>query len=148
MIGIVGVDQGTKFLAKSHLRFSRDIDFLWGTFKLTYAENKGAFLSFGASLPDALRFKIFTIAVAVFLIYVVWILAKNKVPEAQRWPYVLLLAGGIGNLIDRSLYQYVVDFLWLGYGVVRTGVFNVADMAIMLGVILLLKDSFKKPQPQ
>ena len=55
------------------------------------------------------------------------------------WCYSLVIAGGIGNLIDRAIYGYVVDFLWMGIpNGLGTNIFNVADVSIMIGVITLL----------
>lgn len=117
------------------------MSYFGGLAKLTYAENKGAFLSFGASFPDAWRFPLFTLAVGLFLIYLGYFILRHPLTRFQLCAYSLLLGGGIGNLIDRILYQYVIDFLWMGYGVIKTGVFNVADMAIMAGVLALFYES-------
>jgi signal peptidase II len=135
------IDQVSKQAAVIYLKNTPDIELFWGLFKLTYAENKGAFLSFGASFPDFLRFKLFTVLVAGFLIYLTYYLLRHEMEKLQFYAYAVLLAGGIGNLIDRAVYQYVIDFLWMGYGPIRTGVFNIADMAIMYGVIVLLIES-------
>ena len=70
------------------------------------------------------------------------------VAKIDRWTYIawaLVFAGGIGNLIDRMRINAVIDFLNLGIGPVRTGIFNVADMAITAGFVMLLPSIFRSP---
>ncbi len=133
-------DQGTKYLATEHLVGKGRISMAGDVFRLQYSENSGAFLSMGADLPDPVRKIIFTVLVAVilggFLIY----LLRSK--ELNRMSVIaggLMVGGGIGNLIDRVFNDgAVVDFLNLGIGSLRTGIFNVADMAIMAGLFLFI----------
>lgn len=114
-------------------------------FRLQYAENTGAFLSLGASLPDHWRRWLFTILTGVFLLgLVVYLLMSKTLTRAAVVCLALVCAGGIGNLIDRIAYDgRVVDFLNVGIGPLRTGIFNVADMAITFGALLLLLENFR-----
>ena len=166
IIGLVGVDRWTKVLALEHIKDHPPQVFFGDLFRMEYAENPGAFLSLGASLSAETRFWIFAVAVGVFLIGASWVLfrenfgGKSAPPPADKILDVLtafslsvIIGGGIGNLIDRATRANhgVVDFLNVGIGSFRTGIFNVADMAIMLGVILLAWRSFKRsdsPTPQ
>lgn len=92
----------------------------------------------GAQLSDTARILVFNIAVAIFLAYVTFLLVKKKMPFWHFLAFTLLLAGGLGNLIDRFFRGVVIDFMNLGFGSLRTGIFNVADMAIMAGLFLMI----------
>ena len=142
----IAADQITKWLAKKYLAPDGFISFAGDTFRLQYAENTGAFLSLGSSLPEPWRHIVFTVFVGIFLLALLVYLYWNR---GLAWEYVACLAlvcgGGSSNLIDRIAYGgRVVDFLNVGIGPLRTGIFNVADMAITGGAILLLMDSFRK----
>jgi signal peptidase II len=107
-------------------------------FQLT--ENPGSFLSLGASLPEQLRFTLFTAAVAVILAGLVCAaLFARRLSTARFVALALLAGGGISNLIDRLINDgRVTDFLNVGIGTLRTGIFNPADMAILAGALLLI----------
>lgn len=140
----VGCDQWTKKLAAEHLqRVTAPMHFLGDTLRIQYAENPGAFLGAGAGLPAPARFWILVVINAVFLavIAVLTAVAASRTHLAihQTIAAALLLAGGLGNLVDRVFHNgLVVDFLNLGIGPLRTGIFNVADMAIMAGFAILI----------
>ncbi len=137
---IIGLDQYTKYLAILWLRPSASSSYLWDLFRLLYAENPGAFLSFGANLSPEIRFWLFTVVgLLVSLVILIVVLVKQDMPTGQFICFALITAGGCSNSIDRLLYEgRVIDFLNVGIGPLRTGVFNLADFAITSGVILLL----------
>jgi signal peptidase II len=144
----VGCDQATKRLAVSTLRSTPMRSYLRDTFRLEYAENGGAFLSLGANLADNVRASIFTGAVGVFLAALLIFAALNKkLGTVQVVAYALTLGGGWSNWIDRfARHGLVVDFMNLGIGrFLRTGIFNVADLAIVAGIVLLV--FAPKPRP-
>jgi signal peptidase II len=136
----VGCDQMSKSAARFLLASGDAQSFLGDSLRLQLVENPGSFLSLGASLPEHFRFALFTAAVAALLIGLV--AASLFARRLQPWRVValaLVAGGGISNLIDRLLYNgRVTDFLNVGIGGARTGIFNVADMAIMAGALLLL----------
>lgn len=136
----IGCDQGTKLLATQQLRGRAPISFLGDTFRLQYAENTGSFLGLGADLPSEVRFVVFTALMAIFLVGIAIYMFKNRrLTMAQFVALSLVVAGGAGNLIDRAFGGgRVVDFMNIGIDRVRTGIFNVADIAIMAGAILIL----------
>jgi signal peptidase II len=140
----VGCDQWTKRLAAEHLQHvAAPKTFLGDTLRIQYAENPGAFLGAGAGLPAPARFWILVVINAVFLAVIAVLTAvaasRTHLAMHQTIAAALLLAGGLGNLVDRVFHNgLVVDFLNLGIGPVRTGIFNVADMAIMAGFALLI----------
>jgi signal peptidase II len=142
----VGCDQTTKHVAQKHLRGNPPISYLANTVRLEFALNPGGFLSIGGNLSPQFRFWTFAGLNAVLLLGTTFVLiAKWKMHSVQFVALVLVLAGGIGNLIDRVLQNgLVTDFLNVGVGPVRTGIFNVADMALMAGTALLVLMSFRK----
>ena len=150
LLTTVGCDQATKSMAVEHLSDSPPIIFLNGIFRLQYAENPGAFLSLGSSFSDEAQHWIFTVAVAVIL-SVALVLRLRESLKANALVIIalaLFLGGGIGNLIDRMTNDgHVIDFMNLGIGNLRTGIFNVADMALMTGVLLIGIYSYRTRQP-
>src|SRR5208283_5058245 len=124
--------------------------FLGDSLRLQLVQNPGAFLSLGASLPEHLRFALFTGAVGVLLLGLIAVSLFARPLRPWRCIALALVAGGgISNLIDRLIHDgRVTDFLNLGIGSLRTGIFNVADMAILFGALLLvLKRGAGLPQP-
>ncbi len=122
------------------------ISFAGDLFRLQYAENTGAFLSLGSSLPEHWRQWIFTVFVGVFLIGLhLYVVFSRDLHFNHVACLSLVCGGGLSNLIDRIAYGgRVVDFLNVGIGSIRTGIFNVADMAITAGAILLAIEGFRK----
>ena len=139
----VGCDQASKRVAAEVLKGEETRSFLGDMFRLTYAENSGAFLGLGGGWPEPLRWLAFTgAALLVVAAGLVWVVSQTRQPQRQVlavWAMVLVSAGGAGNLVDRLARDgRVIDFMNLGLGSVRTGIFNVADVQIMVGLGLLL----------
>lgn len=142
---VVGLDRLTKIWAVRELRTAPVRSYLNDTFRLLYAENEGAFLSLGSSLSDEIRYWVLAILPILVLGYLVYHLLRA--PDINRWQVLaigLILGGGGSNIFDRLLAGSVVDFMNLGIGSLRTGIFNVADVAIMIGLGLMLPFTFRK----
>ncbi len=149
LIVLVILDQWTKYMAVAYLRYAEPIYFFEGMFQLIYAENPGAFLGMGGGMSRSTRFVIFGLFVAIGLAFMFWSILKDKITNVERVSYTFILAGGIGNVIDRLTHDngHVIDFLFIDLKFAswaRTGVFNLADVAIVIGVILLLSTARKK----
>ena len=140
LLSCVGCDQATKAVAKEYIPRNEVLSFAHDTFRLQYAENRGAFLSMGSSLPESVRGPLFTVGIgAVVFGMLAYLLFVPTLPHATTVALSLIAGGGLSNLIDRIAYGgYVVDFLNIGLGGLRTGIFNVADVAIMVGAISLI----------
>jgi signal peptidase II len=145
LFSCVGCDQVTKNIARQTLANSEPIIFLNNIFRLQYVENPGAFLSLGAGSPEQIRFWIFTIFTGVFLAgMLVYLLVSPNISKVKMVSLSLVLGGGVGNLIDRiSNEGRVIDFMNIGIGSLRTGVFNVADVLLSCGVVWFFVISFK-----
>jgi len=140
MLVTLAADQWTKQLARTHLAGQEVHRYAGDVLTLLYAENSGAFLSLGANLPHLLRRVIFDGIVGIGLLAAAWVLFTGRMQsKADEVALAFIVAGGIGNLIDRVQFGgRVTDFIYLAAGPLHTGVFNVADMAITAGVIWLM----------
>lgn len=141
LVSCVSCDQATKSMAQTHLSATQSISFLDGSVLFRYAENPGAFLSLGASLSPVARQWIFVFAAAALLIGLLLFVLKSarQMSTGLLIAFALLFAGGMSNLIDRVVNEgRVVDFVSIGIGPLRTGIFNVADVYIMAGVFLVV----------
>jgi signal peptidase II len=151
LVSCVSCDQATKSMAQTHLSATQSLSFLDGSVLFHYAENSGAFLSLGAGLPDVVRQWIFVFMVAALLGGMLLFVIKSarQLSTGMLIAFVLLFAGGVSNLIDRVLNEgRVVDFVSIGIGPLRTGIFNVADVYIMAGVFLLVLLSIFEKRPE
>jgi signal peptidase II len=130
VLTILALDQLTKFLAGKALALNQSVPVINGIFHITLIHNRGA--AFGI-LKNQTTLFIFTSLLAIVLIYANIKSHKNRSSPIYGLSLSLILSGAVGNLIDRILYGYVVDFLdfriW--------PVFNVSDTAITIGAILL-----------
>jgi len=140
LVSAIGCDQVTKSIAARRLAPLPRQSFLGDTFRLEYAQNPGAFLGMGGDLKPGLRFWSLTVVNGLLLVVLGYVLISRwDMAPGNFAAWALILAGGIGNLIDRVAQRgLVTDFLNLGIGQVRTGIFNVADMAITAGFCLFL----------
>lgn len=140
LLSCLGCDQVTKELARTYLAFHPPVSCCHDVVRLHYAENAGAFLGLGWNLSEEMRILIFQIAVGLclFALFVVLLRSQHH-PPSFLVAWTLILSGGIGNVLDRLLHHgRVTDFMNLGIGSLRTGIFNVADVFITVGVVWLL----------
>ncbi|MDB4327501.1 signal peptidase II [bacterium] len=137
---IIGIDQGTKWYASEYLPKFEMTSYWSDIIRIGYAENTGAFLGLGSGMSDSAKFWIFVCAVGLILSSLLIYILRTKTQTAYGLSSLMLIfSGGISNFFDRAVNNgAVIDFLNIGIGSLRTGIFNVADMAIMLGVFLLL----------
>ena len=138
IILLIAFDQLTKSIARATLEAAPPRHF--GILTLIYTTNSGAFLSIGSNLPPGVRAAIFDGIVTIALGLAALALFRGKVQSpADEVALALIIAGGVGNLIDRLRFAgRVSDFLYLSAGPLHTGVFNVADMAITCGIVWLV----------
>ena len=147
----VACDQALKHVAAASFSAAVPYSLVGGAIELLYSENSGAFLGLGAGLEPHLRFWLFTVGVALLLfVFGLKLFRARGLSEAAGWS--LVIGGGLGNLIDRVFRDgIVIDFLRVGVGDLRTGIFNVADAAILGGLLLLLSaalGSGREPVPR
>jgi signal peptidase II len=142
----IGIDQGTKWYASEYLPKFEMTSYWNDMLRIGYTENTGAFLGLGSGMSDSAKFWIFVCAVGIILSALFIYILKTRTHTVYGLSsLILIFSGGISNFYDRALNNgAVIDFLNLGIGSLRTGIFNVADMAIMLGVFMLLFAKDKK----
>jgi len=136
----IGCDHATKVAAVSLLGSRPPIEMAGGIVRFELAYNPGAFLSLGAGLPTALRTAIFGWLVPLGVVAAsIFFLRDKTLGAAALVALGLLAGGGLSNGIDRMLHAgFVTDFVSLGIGSLRTGIFNVADLAVIAGVLGIL----------
>ncbi len=145
---LIGCDQATKSLAATHLPRGNMLPYFNDLLRVGYTENTGAFLGLGSDLPSEWRFWIFVVATGLLLAgLAAYLLAQTKTRVASVVGLSLMFAGGLSNFYDRLVNNgAVVDFLNVGIGSFRTGIFNVADIAITCGFAILLLVSNRSRQ--
>jgi len=133
-------DQTTKYFAVQNLQAYEVKTYAGDTFRLMLSKNSGGFLSLGGNLPERIRFIIFSVFVAITLVgLLLFVLLSSKLHPNWIIGFSLFLGGGSSNLIDRLVNNgFVIDFMNVGIGNIRTGIFNVADMIIILGFMIIL----------
>lgn len=144
----LGCDQATKSFARETLADRGTISLAADTVRFDLALNPGGFMSLGARLPEPVRQLAFVAIVPLLLLATCLMVIRAGLSSRVEWAALALLAsGGIGNWLDRVLQSGVVtDFVSLGFGSLRTGIFNVADVAVMAGAALLLSKAWHPPE--
>ncbi len=131
--GIVLLDQITKIAVQQWMTLYQSYPLLGDVVQLTYIRNPGA--AFGIDIGGRwLYLALSIIACAVMIYYLLRLPASER---RGRYAMMTVLGGALGNLIDRALYGEVTDFIDIGAGAYRWPVFNVADSAVTIGIILL-----------
>ncbi len=139
---IVAFDQVTKILAVHFLQYKPAVTFIPKVVQFNYAENTG--MAF--SLFSGARW-LFIVLTVIVCAVAMWYLFSNRSNSLwEYWSIGVIIAGGLGNLIDRALHSYVIDFIEPIF--MNFAIFNIADSAVTLGatslVICLLVDVFTK----
>jgi signal peptidase II len=140
---VIGLDQFTKILTVSNFTLYESLEIIPGFFSLTYLTNKGAAFGFLAGVDASWRHYFFLIlaSVALVLLLVAWFRLRKE--HRFYGPALALIAGGaIGNVIDRVRLGAVVDFLDFYVAGHHWPAFNVADSAILVGVVLFLLSNY------
>ena len=132
-LGIVAVDQWTKILVLEQIPLYGHVEAIPGLFHFTYVRNTGAAFSSFAGAQWLFAVIFLALTAAIFYEYF-----KKRLPftTAERWLIAAIYGGGLGNMIDRIRFGYVVDMIEVDF--MRFAVFNVADCFITCGSILLL----------
>jgi len=150
VVAAAAVDQGTKAAARKELSGKPPVFLVERIMVLRYVENEGAFLSLGAGLPRTVRTVTFIAFPLIVLgCMVVYLLRKRGIGWGTLAGFSLIVGGGVGNLIDRLFRDgRVGDFIMIGVGGLRTGIFNFADLTVLAGcIVLLFSPSVKRPRP-
>jgi len=143
----IGCDQVSKSIVRKQLDKSERVELAGDYFILTRVENTGAFLSMGNSLPAPLRVALLSVFPALIMGYgLYYLFSRRSLPTITILGLCFIIGGGIGNLYDRIVYGSVTDFLHMDFVIFRTGIFNMADVSIMVGTFVILIHSLLKQQ--
>lgn len=145
----VGCDQVSKSVARNHINAHERISVIGEYVMLMKVENKGAFLGFLSSMENPILKIIFLIIlpIAVLLFILRMIIVTTDLDKYMIFGLCCIIGGGIGNLYDRILYRSVTDFMHIDLGgVFKTGIFNMADVSVMLGTGLLILSFIKRKE--
>ena len=142
----IGLDQFSKFQIRERVVPGSRTEIIGKQLQLMNVENSGAFLSMGSDSNPTVKL-IFLLIVPVIVLGIVlyYVITDKTLDKKSIIGFSCIAGGGIANVYDRLLYGSVTDFLYMDFGgVFKTGVFNIADMSVTSGMILLLMSSFIK----
>lgn len=141
----VSCDQISKSIVRQNIDYNEKIGLMNDFVTLTKVENIGAFLSLGNSLPEGIRIILLMILPGFAMAYgLYFLLTRTTMSRSTLVGLSFVLGGGIGNMYDRITYGSVTDFVHIDFVLFQTGVFNMADVSIMLGMFLILMQCFTK----
>jgi signal peptidase II len=140
------LDQVSKYWVSTNFSLYESVAIM-PMFNFTYVHNEGAAFSFLSDAGGWQRWFFTVIATSISGLLVYWLRGLNKSEKLLSIAYALVLAGAVGNLIDRVLYGYVIDFLDVYYQQYHWPAFNVADAAICIGAVLIIIEAFTTSQP-
>jgi signal peptidase II len=145
----VSCDQISKTIVRQSITYDEHFRFMGNHVALMKVENPGAFLSLGHAWPLPLKFIVLAVLPSLVLLSVfVFLLRKSAMHKAMQTGLCFIIGGGVGNLYDRFVFGTVTDFLHLDFRIFKTGVFNMADVSIMAGLIIVLVYFFLERTPE
>jgi signal peptidase II len=131
----IGCDQISKDMVRERIGYDQNIHFLANHFTLTKVENAGAFLSLGDHIPATIKFIVLTlIPILILAAGLIYLMTKQGIAKVPLIAACFIIGGGIGNVYDRWVYGSVTDFMHIGFGFLQTGIFNMADVSVTVGV--------------
>jgi len=140
----IGCDQFSKTIVKRSVLPYETIRVLNDHLTVTRVENSGAFLSAGDSMSKVSKQIFLTLVPIIAMVLGLTYLVVKPVSNNTLIGVCFVIGGGVGNLFDRILYGSVTDFLYVKFGFFQTGIFNMADVSIMVGIFVILLQFFLK----
>lgn len=142
----IALDQFSKVWVRSNFENYLEKNLIGEIFTLIKVENTGAFLGMGSELSEIPRILLLIVLPVVVLISItVYTYIEKTLDKISIIGFSLIIGGGIANIFDRIVYGSVTDFLYINLGgVFKTGIFNIADLSVTTGMILILISSFKR----
>jgi len=140
------LDQISKIWVRNNFESYIENSIVGDVFTLIKVENTGAFLGMGSELSEIPRVLLLIVLPIIVLVSItIYTYIDKSLDKISIIGFSLIIGGGIANIFDRIVYGSVTDFLYLDFGgVFKTGIFNIADMSVTTGMILILISSFKK----
>ncbi|MBC2846329.1 signal peptidase II [Winogradskyella flava] len=136
----IAIDQISKMWVRANFEYGEIKNLIGDKFIMQYVENKGAFLGMGSDMNATLKLILLLILPTLVLGYVIYYIIKNKeLDRLSLIAFCCIIGGGIANVFDRITRGEVTDFFFINLGgVFKTGIFNVADLSVTTGMIILL----------
>lgn len=143
IIANIGCDQVTKKMAREQIKEYETIEVIGEYLILTKTENTGAFLGMGSDFPPLVRkLLLLVLPLLVMLGVFVYLIRTKDLSQTNIVGLSFIVGGGIGNLYDRILYGSVTDMIFIDLQFAHTGIFNLADVSVMVGTGLIVLDQF------
>lgn len=144
------LDQVSKYWVRNNVAKGSNAELLGDYFTLHNVENTGAFLGLGSDFNPVLKIILLNVLPVIVLTLVLIHIFKDKnLDRFSLVGFACIIGGGIANIYDRIAYGQVTDFLHIDLGgVFRTGIFNLADVSVMVGMGCLIVGNFKKKKPE
>jgi signal peptidase II len=141
----IASDQISKIWVRNNFESYTETSIIGDVFTLIKVENSGAFLGMGSELSETFRILLLIVLPIIVLVSItVYTYIEKTLDKNSIIGFSLIIGGGIANIFDRIVYGSVTDFLYLNFGgIFKTGIFNVADLSVTTGMILILISSFK-----
>ncbi|WP_296382481.1 signal peptidase II [Winogradskyella sp.] len=136
----IAIDQISKVWVRANFEYRETKSLIGDKFIMQYVENKGAFLGMGSDMNPTLKLIFLLILPTLVLGYVIYYIIKTKeLDRLSLIAFCCIIGGGIANVFDRIVYGQVTDFFFINLGgIFKTGIFNVADLSVTTGMIMLL----------
>ena len=140
------LDQFSKIWIRNNYEDYVEQKIIGDFFSLIKVENTGAFLGMGSELPEYARILLLIILPIIVLILItIYTYVEKTLDHISIIGFSLIIGGGIANIFDRIFFGSVTDFLYINLGgIFKTGIFNIADLSVTAGMILVILWSFKK----
>lgn len=140
---VIMFDQISKIIVRQQLNYHENIKVIDHFITLNKVENTGAFLGFGDSLPKVFYIILMIVLPLIFLGYALFYLLRSKnLSIISTLGISFIIAGGVGNIIDRILFGSVTDFLHFNFVIFQTGIVNLADISVTTGFFIMIYEIF------
>ena len=142
----ISLDQISKIWVRNNFESYNETNIIGDIFTLIKVENTGAFLGMGSELSEIPRvFLLIILPVVVLISITIYTYIDKTLDKISIIGFSLIIGGGVANIFDRIVYGSVTDFLYINLGgIFKTGIFNIADLSVTTGMILILISSFKR----
>ena len=142
----IAFDQISKIWVRNNFESYSEKSIIGDVFTLIKVENTGAFLGMGSELSEIPRILLLIILPVIVLISItLYTYIDKSLDKLSIIGFSLIIGGGIANIFDRIVFGSVTDFLYINLGgIFKTGIFNIADLSVTTGMILILISSFKR----
>ncbi len=145
---LVCIDQMIKYLVRLYMTADSFIELIPNLIHLTYQENQGISFGVGGEFPDFIRIPVLILVPAIVVVGLAVYVYKNQqvLKKMEKWAFALIIAGAIGNLIDRGIRFQVTDYMYFHFFDQSLFVNNFADDLISIGFVLIIWQTFSKKE--